>query len=131
MGWLIDPQGLGTFLDRLVRDYAPARLVITENGASYSDGPDAEGRVRDVRRIAYLHAHVSAALDARDAGVPVEGHLTWSLLDNLEWAMGFSQRFGIIWVDHASQRRVVKDSGWWLRDAIDTRRLPDMPEPHE
>jgi beta-glucosidase len=131
MGWAVQPDVLHDFLLRLTRDYAPRSIMITENGASYSDGPDVSGRVRDVRRIAYLHAHLSATLDARDAGAPVEGHLTWSLLDNLEWTMGFSQRFGLIWVDHATQRRVIKDSGLWLRDAIDTRRLPDPPETGE
>jgi beta-glucosidase len=129
MGWAIEPDVLHDFLLRLQRDYAPSSVMITENGASFSDGPGADGRVRDVRRIAYLHDHVVAALDARDAGVPVEGHLTWSLLDNLEWTQGFAQRFGIVWVDHATQRRVVKDSGWWLRDAISQRRLPEPPEP--
>jgi len=128
MGWAVQPDVLRDFLLRLTREYAPTSIMITENGASYSDGPDADGRVRDTRRIRYLQSHLSAALDARDAGVPVEGHLTWSLLDNLEWAMGFSQRFGLIWVDHATQERIVKDSGWWLRDVIDTRRLPDPPE---
>jgi len=128
MGWAIQPDVLRDFLLRVTHDYAPASIMITENGASYSDAPDAEGRVRDTRRISYLHAHLSAALDAREAGAPVEGHLTWSLLDNLEWAMGYSQRFGLVWVDHATQARIVKDSGWWLRDVIDTRQLPDAPE---
>jgi beta-glucosidase len=128
MGWAVQPDVLRDFLMRVTRDYAPSSIMITENGASYSDAPDAEGRVRDTRRISYLHAHLSAALDARAAGAPVEGHLTWSLLDNLEWAMGFSQRFGIVWVDHVTQQRIVKDSGWWLRDVIDTRQLPDAPE---
>lgn len=129
MGWAIQPDVLGAFLRRLHEDYAPTSIMITENGASFSDAPDADGRVRDERRTAYLRAHVAAALDAREAGVPVEGHLTWSLLDNLEWTQGFAQRFGIVWVDHATQQRIVKDSGWWLRDAIASRALPDAPEP--
>ena len=128
MGWAVQPDVLRGFLLRLTREYAPASIMITENGASYSDAPGEDGRVRDVRRIRYLHDHIDAALDARDAGAPVEGHLTWSLLDNLEWTQGFAQRFGIVWVDHATQRRTVKDSGWWLRDAIATRVLPDVPE---
>jgi beta-glucosidase len=125
MGWPVQPDVLRDFLLRLTRDYAPLSIMVTENGASYSDAPGPDGRIRDVRRIRYLHDHVVAALDARDAGAPVEGHLTWSLLDNLEWTQGFAQRFGIVWVDHATQQRRVKDSGWWLRDAIATRRLPD------
>ena len=128
MGWAVQPDVLRDFLVRLHREYAPASIMVTENGASYSDAPDADGRVRDVRRIRYLHDHVAAALDAREAGVPVEGHLTWSLLDNLEWTQGFAQRFGVVWVDHTTQARIVKDSGWWLRDAIATRTLPEPPE---
>jgi len=128
MGWAIRPDVLRDFLLRLTQDYSPSSIMITENGASYSDGPDAEGRVQDTRRISYLHAHLSAVLDARAAGAPVEGHLIWSLLDNLEWAMGFSQRFGIVWVDHTTQQRIVKASGWWLRDVIDKRQLPDAAE---
>lgn len=128
MGWTVQPDVLRSFLLRLTRDYAPASIMITENGASYSDAPGEDGRVRDVRRIRYLHDHIDAALDAREAGAPVEGHLTWSLLDNLEWTQGFAQRFGIVWVDHTTQQRTVKDSGWWLRDAIAARVLPEVPE---
>lgn len=129
MGWAIEPDVLREFLLRLHREYTPRSIMITENGASFSDGPGQDGRVRDARRIAYLHDHIAAVLDARDAGVPMEGHLTWSLLDNLEWTQGFAQRFGIIWVDHRTQRRIIKDSGLWLRDAVAQRRLPEPPEP--
>ena len=128
MGWAVQPDVLRGFLLRLTADYAPASIMITENGASYADAPDAHGRVRDERRIRYLHDHIAAALEARDAGAPVEGHLTWSLLDNLEWTQGFAQRFGVVWVDHGTQRRVVKDSGWWLRDAIASRSLPELED---
>jgi len=128
MGWPIQPEVLRDFLLRLTRVYAPRSIMITENGASYSDGPGPDGRVRDVRRIRYLHDHIVASLEARDGGAPIEGHLTWSLLDNLEWTQGFAQRFGVVWVDHTTQQRVVKDSGWWLRDTIAARRLPDPLE---
>ena len=127
MGWPIQPDVLRDFLLRLARDYSPASIVITENGASYSDAPGEDGRVRDLRRIRYLHDHIAAALDAREAGAPVDGHLTWSLLDNLEWTQGFAQRFGIVWVDHTTQERVVKDSGHWLSAAIASRALPEVP----
>jgi len=128
MGWEVQPDVLREFLLRLTRDYAPPSIMITENGASYSDAPGQDGRVRDDRRTRYLHDHIAAALDAREAGAPIEGHLTWSLLDNLEWTQGFAQRFGIVWVDHTTQARTIKDSGWWLRDAIATRTLPEPPE---
>jgi beta-glucosidase len=123
MGWRIDPEGLGNFLDRLVRDYAPSRIAVTENGASYSDRPGPDGRVRDLRRIRYLHDHLEVLLDARDRGVPVEGYLVWSLLDNLEWTSGFTQRFGIIHVDFDTGERTIKDSARWLAEVIATRTL--------
>ena len=128
MGWRIEPDVLTDFLQRVSDDYAPASIVITENGASFSDGPGADGRVRDVRRTRFLRDHIAAALDARDAGAPVDGFFVWSLLDNLEWAAGFAQRFGIVWVDHATQQRVVKDSGHWLATVLTERRLPEAEE---
>jgi beta-glucosidase len=128
MGWAIQPAALTDHLVHLHRTYAPTSIVVTENGASFSDAPGADGRVRDARRIRYLHDHLAATLEARDAGVPVDGHFTWSLLDNLEWTQGFAQRFGLVWVDHRTQERIVKDSGWWLRDVLRERRLLDAPE---
>ena len=97
--------------------------MITENGASYSDAPDEEGRVADERRIAYLRQHVEAVGAARDDGVPVTGYFAWSLLDNLEWTSGYSQRFGLVWVDHATQQRIIKNSGRWYADVIARRGL--------
>ena len=113
MGWAITPGALTAFLERLHRDYAPSNIVITENGASFSDGPDESGQVHDHRRIAYLRDHIKAVADAIDAGVPVTGYFVWSLLDNLEWTQGYAQRFGLIWVDHATGERIPKDSAAW------------------
>ena len=128
MGWAVQPEALHGFLLRLQRDYSPEEIVITESGASYSDAPGADGRVRDVRRIRYLHDHLDTVLQAREAGIPVTGYLVWSLLDNLEWASGFAQRFGIVWVDHDTQRRVIKDSGRWLQATLADRRIAEPPE---
>jgi len=113
MGWKIDPNGLENFLLRLTRDYSPPSIVISENGASYSDGPGSDGRIRDQRRIEYIDQHISAVARARRAGVPVDGYYVWSLLDNLEWTSGFDQRFGLVWVDHETGARVPKDSFHW------------------
>lgn len=123
MGWRIEPDVLRGFLMRITEDYRPASIMITECGASFSDAPGPDGRVHDRRRTRFLHDHVAAALDARDAGAPVDGFLVWSLLDNLEWAAGFAQRFGIIWVDHATQRRTIKESGRWLAAVLAERYL--------
>ncbi len=123
MGWAITPEALTGYLERLHREYEPASLVITENGASYSDGPGADRRVRDDRRIAYLDRHIRAVGDAVAAGVPVDGYFVWSLLDNLEWTLGYSQRFGLVWVDHETQQRIPKDSYFWYRDVIERNGL--------
>jgi len=119
MGWLVDPDALERFLVRVHEEWSPASIVVTENGASYSDSPSADGAVHDRRRIEYLDRHITAALAARDQGVPVDGYFVWSFLDNLEWRAGYSQRFGLVWVNHDTQQRVVKDSGLWYRDRIE------------
>jgi beta-glucosidase len=118
MGWRNNPQGLTDFLRRVSETYAPPSILVTENGASYSDAPDAGGRVEDNRRIEYLDAHISAALNARSDGLPVDGYFVWSLLDNIEWVHGFSQRFGLVWVDPNTLERIPKDSYLWYRDRI-------------
>jgi beta-glucosidase len=118
MGWEITPEALTTFLQRIDDEYGPTAIVITENGASYSDGPDAHGVVTDHRRIDYLQQHIEATEAAMRSGVPVTGYFVWSLLDNLEWVAGFSQRFGLVWVDHATGRRIPKESLRWYRDVI-------------
>lgn len=115
MGWAITPAALTEFLGRVATEYAPPSIVITENGASYSDGID------DQRRIDYLNKHLAAVSEARDSGVPVDGYFVWSLLDNLEWVSGFSQRFGLVDVNHATQARTPKLSYHWYRNLIASR----------
>jgi beta-glucosidase len=107
MGWSIQPDGLRELLTRVSRDYAPARVYVTENGAAFSDDPDGT----DPRRVAYLHDHFLAAARAFEQGVPLAGYFVWSLLDNFEWAHGFTKRFGLVYVDYGSLARTVKDSG--------------------
>jgi beta-glucosidase len=123
MGWEVYPDGLFNVLAWLYFDYQPAKIFITENGASYSDGPDAEGRVHDHQRIDYLHSHFTAAHRAVQAGIPLEGYFVWSLLDNFEWAEGYSQRFGLVWVDYSSLERKLKDSARWYKKVIAENRL--------
>ena len=119
MGWRIDPDGLRQYLIHLNRTYSPPSIVITENGASFSTGPDGDGRVRDERRIAYLDGHIDAVVQAGRSGVPVDGYFAWSLLDNLEWTQGFDQRFGLVWVDHETQERIPKDSFNWYSEVAE------------
>jgi len=122
MGWKNTPGALTEFLHRINDEWKPRSIVITENGASYSDGRDDEGAISDHRRIDYLRNHIVAVEAARDAGVPVDGYLAWSLLDNLEWTSGFSQRFGLVWVDHDTGERVPKASFDWYRSVISQTR---------
>jgi beta-glucosidase len=118
MGWPITPSALTGFLVRIRDEWTPASIVITENGASYSDGPGADGAIHDDRRIAYLDSHLEAVEAAIEQRVPVDGYFVWSLLDNLEWTAGFSQRFGLVWVDHATGRRIPKDSARWYASVV-------------
>ncbi|NUT35028.1 MAG: beta-glucosidase [Hamadaea sp.] len=117
MGWTVDPSGLAEVLLRLHRTYG-VPVVVTENGAAYADEVDADGRVRDEQRIAYLRAHLAAAADAVTEGVDLRGYFAWSLLDNFEWTLGYGKRFGIVHVDYATQRRTLKDSARWYAGVI-------------
>ncbi len=117
-GWEVYPQGLFEMLLRLTADYRPRQIYVTENGASYSIGPDADGQIRDNRRQEYLHRHFVAAHQALQHGVPLAGYFVWSLFDNFEWAKGYKDRFGIIWVDYETQERIPKQSALWYQEVI-------------
>jgi beta-glucosidase len=118
MGWEIYPEGLTGILARVYFNYQPPKLYITENGASYSTPPDETGRVADELRIHYLRTHFAAAYRAIQMGVPLAGYFVWSLMDNFEWSWGYSQRFGLIWVDFETQKRILKDSAKWYKRVI-------------
>ena len=122
-GWRIDPEGLAGYLEQLSIEYSPASILVTENGASYSDGPDAEGVIDDQRRISYLRAHIAAIGRAREKGVPVDGYFVWSFMDNLEWLDGFSQKFGLVWVDRDTGQRIPKQSFDWYAGVARTGTL--------
>lgn len=121
-GWEVWPDGLRAVLTRVHREYAPGELAITENGATYPDPEPTPDGVPDGQRRSYLARHLGALADARDAGVPVTTYFVWSLLDNFEWGHGYSQRFGIVHVDFATQRRTVKDSGRFYAALIDANQ---------
>ncbi|HEV2662215.1 MAG TPA: family 1 glycosylhydrolase, partial [Ktedonobacteraceae bacterium] len=99
----------------------------TENGAAYHDYVDPEGGVDDVERVAYLTDHFAETLSAIGAGVDVRGYFVWSLLDNFEWAQGYGPRFGLVYVDFPSQRRVIKESGHWYTSFIAKQQKRDYP----
>jgi beta-glucosidase len=110
IGWEVHPRGLEELLHRLAAEYPRLPLVITENGASYATPPSPDGQVHDEARVTYLRGHLAACARAVAAGVPLTGYFAWSLLDNFEWAWGYGQRFGIVWVDFETQARIPKDS---------------------
>ena len=121
MGWEVYPDGLYRLLVHLQTVYELPELCITENGAAFADARE-NGRVADSRRVSYLEGHLDAVVAAIAEGVPVRGYFLWSLLDNFEWAFGYSRRFGIVYVDFDTLERVPKDSFTWYRDFIATQR---------
>lgn len=123
MGWEIYPRGLEELLLRVHRDYAPPAIYITENGAAFSDGPDERGEIQDTRRTEFLFRHLSSCHAAIQEGVPLAGYFVWSLLDNFEWAHGYTKRFGITWVDYETQRRLLKASGRFYQSVVKTNAL--------
>jgi len=118
MGWEVYPDGLREMLERLHRDYSAPAYYVTESGAAFPDVFNGDSRVHDPRRQAYLQAHFAAAAQAIAAGVPLRGYFVWSLLDNFEWAYGYSQRFGILYMDFPTGRRIWKDSAHWYQEFI-------------
>ena len=117
-GWEVEPGGLVELLDRVQRDYAPTEVYLTENGSSYDDTVEADGSIADLERCRYLQRHLSAVHESIAHGVPLKGYFAWSLLDNFEWAEGYTRRFGLTHVDFATQRRTLKQSGHWYRDFL-------------
>ncbi|BCJ74305.1 beta-glucosidase [Catellatospora sp. IY07-71] len=117
MDWPIDATGLSDVLVRLSRDYPGTPLMVTENGSAYHDLLEGD-RVADPERIAYFEGHLRAVHHAVERGADVRGYLAWSLLDNFEWAYGYGKRFGLVYVDYDTQRRVLKDSARWYAQVI-------------
>ena len=123
MNWECYPAGLYEILTRMASEYQPHEIIISENGASFSDTPDASGAINDERRIAYLEGHFTAMAQAIQAGVPLTGYYLWSLMDNFEWALGYTQHFGIVHVEFATQKRTPKASAYWYRQVINNNGL--------
>lgn len=118
LGWSVTPEALYAVLRRVRDEYTSIPLYVTENGASYHDYVDPGGEVRDVERIDYLRGYLEAAAQAIDDGVDLRGYFAWSLMDNFEWGEGYRSRFGLVYVDYGTQRRIPKASAYWYRDLI-------------
>jgi beta-glucosidase len=125
MDWEIDAPGLTETLQRVAREYPSVPLYVTENGAAFHDEVGADGTVDDVERRDFLDAHLRACQDAIATGVPLRGYFAWSLLDNFEWAWGYTRRFGLFYVDYHNQRRIPKSSAHWYADVIARHALSD------
>jgi len=122
MGWEVHPEGLYKILKWVHANYPIPRVYVTENGAAFRDMVTPDGGIHDDRRVAYIREHLLATNRAMSEGVPLGGYFVWSTLDNFEWAYGYSKRFGVIYVDYATQGRTVKDSGLFLAEAAKNLR---------
>ena len=124
MGWLVEPEGLYDWLMTVTSELrSGCRLYITENGCAAEDYVDPNGVVNDVERIAYLSGHLDAVWRAIQDGAPVDGYFQWSLLDNFEWAWGYQKRFGIVFTDYGTQRRIPKQSARFYQRVATTNEL--------
>ena len=119
-GWEVYSDGLFEVLMRATNDWRAAKIYITECGAAYVDGPGPDGTIQDQRRIEYLQHYFRAARLAIGRGAPLAGLFVWSLLDNFEWTFGLTKRFGLVWVDHKTQERTLKESARWYREVINS-----------
>jgi beta-galactosidase len=123
MNWEVHPESLYSLLLRLKNEYDDPRLLITENGASFADPQPRAGLIEDPDRVEYLREHLRQAARALAEGVRLGGYYAWSLLDNFEWAFGYSRRFGLVGVDYSTQARILKRSALWYADLIAHREI--------
>jgi beta-glucosidase len=128
MGWPIVPDAMRELLHRLHTESGGLPLYITENGCAADDYVSPEGTIEDDDRIAYVHGHLEAALQAIAEGVNVAGYFHWSLMDNFEWAEGYRRRFGLYYVEYASGRRIAKRSADWYGRVVRSGELSSLEE---
>jgi beta-glucosidase len=117
MGWEVWPENMYHLLKKFASYQGVRRIIVTENGAAFPDTM-VDGRVHDTRRLRYIQDNLAQVLRARQEGVPVDGYLVWTLMDNFEWAEGYRPRFGLVYVDYPTQARIVKDSGRWFQEFL-------------
>jgi beta-glucosidase len=118
MDWEVYPEGLCKLLTTIHHEYQPAKIYVTENGAAFEDileNHSTVPQVHDPARQSYLTSHIKVLQEALKEGVPLAGYFVWSLYDNFEWSFGTSKRFGLVYLDYPTQRRIIKDSGYWYQ----------------
>jgi beta-glucosidase len=124
MGWEIYPDGLYEMLMRLRKDYGNPLLYVTENGAAFEDNATRDGKIRDDDRILFLRDHIAAAYRALKNGVRLKGYFVWTVMDNFEWAEGYSKRFGLVHTDFQTLKRTPKKSFYWYKQVTENNDLP-------
>ncbi len=127
MDWLVDPSGLHQILTEVSGQAPGLPLYVTENGCAAEDYVNPDGEVNDVERVRYLHTHLEAAARAIKDGANLAGYFVWSLLDNFEWGWGYQKRFGIVFVDFGTQRRIPKASAGFYSDVVRSNAIPLLP----
>src|SRR6266516_3356726 len=127
MGWLVDPSGLHQILVEVSRQAPGLPLYVTENGCAAEDYVNPDGEVNDIERVRYLHTHLEAAARAIKDGANLAGYFVWSLLDNFEWGWGYQKRFGIVFVDFGTQRRIPKASAAFYANVVRANAIPLLP----
>jgi beta-glucosidase len=129
-GWEVWPQSMYEIVTRISREFNHPQIEITESGCAYNDGPGPSGIINDTDRIEYYRQYLQALARAIADGADVRGYHAWTLLDNFEWAEGFSQRFGLTYVDFKTQQRTIKESGrWYAKVAAENRVGPGRSLP--
>ena len=116
--WEVYPDGLRDLLIDVDQKYNPGSIFVTENGCAY-DYPKEDGAINDIRRVKYLDSHIMACKEAVEKGVCLDGYMHWSLLDNFEWAEGYSKKFGLVHIDFDTQERTPKQSFWAYKNLIE------------
>ncbi len=117
MGWEVYPESIYEAITMVKNTYGNPPIFITENGAAFNDNREGD-KVHDPKRVSFLNDYLAMVKKAIDDGAQVKGYFVWSLMDNFEWSVGFDKRFGLVYVDFATQERIIKDSGYWYRDLI-------------
>ncbi len=119
VGWRITPDDFRDLLIRMSREYDVGKILITENGTAIQDFVNMEGRIVDDGRIDYIKRHLRAISQANEMGANCKGYFVWSFMDNFEWALGYIPRFGIVYMDYATNKRIPKQSAYWYKDVIE------------
>jgi beta-glucosidase len=114
MDWEVYPESIYEMIKKYSAYSGVKKIIITENGASFPDKL-VDNKVNDMDRVHFLENYLEQVLKAKKEGYPVDGYFVWSLTDNFEWAEGYRQRFGLIYVDYPSQKRIIKESGLWYK----------------